>query len=111
MSSYTVLKDIVQKIESSPAIAQQSRDIEGTLLFETESEKFHLEMHGGAIQLMEGTVSSPAATVRSSESMLEQILAGKINAVQAFMSGKVKIDGDIFLVQKLVGLADKARSA
>jgi putative sterol carrier protein len=55
----------------------------------------------GKIGIEQGTSSSPDMTVTTSADDMLALVSGDLNAVSAFMQGRVKIDGDMSLAMKL----------
>ncbi|CAL2050371.1 unnamed protein product [Caenorhabditis brenneri] len=51
------------------------------------------------------------ATVTVADSDFVDIAAGKLNAQKAFMSGKLKVKGNVMLLQKLQALLEKAKKS
>jgi len=57
---------------------------------------------GGRVTVSEGaTGGAPDATVRTSSDVFDRLVAGKQNPATAFMTGKVKVEGDLGAVMKL----------
>ena len=52
----------------------------------------------------EGVAPHPGLTVTANSADLLQIFSGQMDAMQAFMQGKLKVAGDMSLALKLVGL-------
>jgi putative sterol carrier protein len=52
----------------------------------------------------EGTVDSPKMTLRASADDFNSMITGGLNPMQAFMTGKIKIQGDTGLALKLMPL-------
>lgn len=52
----------------------------------------------------EGTVENPKMTLRSSADDFYTMINGGLNPMQAFMTGKIKIQGDTSLALKLMPL-------
>jgi len=55
-----------------------------------------------------GEAESPDVTLDISDDDLIALLAGQLNGTTAFMTGRLRIQGDLMLVQKLLGLFDKS---
>ena len=65
-----------------------------------------IKTHEGTIEVREGTPGSPDITIRMAGTDFPSLLSGQLNAVAAFMTGPIKIDGDmslVFKLQKLLG--------
>jgi putative sterol carrier protein len=56
----------------------------------------------GKCQVTEGKAEAPKATVTSSAADYLSIVRGELNAVSAFMSGKLKVAGDMGLMMKFM---------
>ena len=57
-----------------------------------------------AIEVQTGTHASPNITISMKESDYLDMINGKLNGQMAFMSGKLKITGDMGLAMRLQGL-------
>jgi putative sterol carrier protein len=60
-----------------------------------------VRIHAGTVVVSEGGEDGADATIRASGEVFDRIVAGKQNAATAYMSGKVKVDGDLGAVLKL----------
>ena len=58
----------------------------------------------GKVSVSEGVMSQPQLTVKASTENAEKLLNGKLDPMMAFMTGKIKIAGDMALGMKLIGL-------
>ena len=63
--------------------------------------RYHVTIRGGKAQVAEGDSGSPNCTVSMEEGTLLDLLAGKINGQMAFLTGKIKVAGDMGLALKL----------
>lgn len=61
------------------------------------------------LDFRKGTVENPDMTLIAQDEDLLKMVNGDLNPVTAFMSGKVKIQGDMSLAMKLQGLLSAAR--
>ena len=58
----------------------------------------------GACEVMEGVHERPTTTVKMGDGDFIQLISGKLNAMSAYTSGKLKIEGDLMksqLIEKL----------
>ena len=63
-----------------------------------------LEVRDGACQVREETHANPNVSLSMTSDTWLSILNKELNAVQAFLSGRLKISGDIMLAQKIPDL-------
>jgi putative sterol carrier protein len=80
-------------------------DLEGldhSYRFEIEGEgTWNVRIHDGTIAVSEGGQDGADVTIRTSGEVFERIVSGEQNPATAYMSGKVKVDGDLGAVMKL----------
>jgi putative sterol carrier protein len=68
----------------------------------TEAGQWFAAVKGGELTLGKGAAMAvPDMTVNAASEDLLGIINGELNAVSAFMQGKVKLDGDLSLAMKL----------
>jgi putative sterol carrier protein len=85
------------------ASAAKLAGLEHTYRFEIDGEGvWSVRVHDGAVAVSEGGEDGRAdATIRTSGEVFDRIVAGKQNAATAYMTGKVKVEGDLGAVMKL----------
>ena len=64
---------------------------------------YHVAIADGQCALAEGAAASPNLTLTMGSQDWLDMLSGKLNGQMAFMSGKLKIKGDMGLAMKLAG--------
>ena len=90
--------------------ASKAGDLNVTIQFDLSGEgggQWHAKIADGALNYGEGAVESPSATLSMDADDFEAMSKGDLNPMMAFMSGKIKVDGDLNSVMKfqsLVGL-------
>ena len=57
-----------------------------------------VDVADGKCQVSEGTATSPKATITAGAADYLAVALGQLNAVSAFMAGKIKVTGDMALV-------------
>jgi putative sterol carrier protein len=66
--------------------------------------QFYTEIKDGQLTVKEGTHPSPNITITMTAKDYLDLVNGKLNGQMAFMSGKLKIKGDMSLAMKLQNL-------
>ena len=62
---------------------------------------YWVKIADGKVESGAGSTENPNMTLRSTADDWSQVITGKLNPMQAFMSGKIKIQGDMGLALKL----------
>jgi len=76
--------------------------IDQTYRFEIEEAgTWHVAVREGKIIVTEGDGEPADATIHANGEVFERIISGEQNPAMAYMSGKVKVDGDLGAVMKL----------
>lgn len=111
MKSFDVLKEYVDKLNANSAVKSELKGMTSVFQFKNDSgESFYLSFkEDGSGVLTQGEHSSPTIVLTAKEEDLEAIIDGKMDGVQAFFTGKLKIKGDPFLAQKLVNVIKKLK--
>lgn len=110
MGSFNVISEIVEKAKTVPDLSSELSGFNKSFQIKpSDSNPFYVEIKDGSINLSEGEVQGPSATVMGTDEVLSEIFSGKQDAVKAFMTGKLKVSGDIFSAQKLTSIMSKFR--
>ncbi len=105
-----MLMNVAKSLDGLPDLKKEIASINKTFQFNvSDGAPFYVRAGEGAVTVTEGTTQPAAATITASEQVLTDLFSGKLDGVQAFMQGKLKISGDIFSVQKLSSSILKAR--
>lgn len=86
---------------------QKAEGINATIQFDLSGDnggQYWLRLADGTASYGEGQAENPKMTLRSSADDFHSMLAGNMNPMQAFMTGKIKIQGDTNLALKLMPL-------
>lgn len=84
--------------------ASKAQGVNATLQFDLSGDdggQFYLAIDDGTITKHEGVADNPNMTLKSSAEDYYAVATGKLNPMQAFMSGKIKIQGDMSMAMKM----------
>ncbi|WP_293368795.1 SCP2 sterol-binding domain-containing protein [Nevskia sp.] len=71
----------------------------------------HLVIKGGACEVVEGSAGNADVTLTMDDDDLVSLLKGDLNGMTAFMTGKLQLDGDMMLAQRMTSFFDAAKLA
>jgi putative sterol carrier protein len=97
-------------IRSMPEIVRKDKvdDTEAVIQYNI-SEPMYQVVKGGELTVHEGVADNPSLTITMKDDDLVRLFKGKLNPMMAFMTGKIKVAGDMTLAQKLVGFVDQSK--
>ena len=98
------LKWLPEQAASNPDQADKIKDINAAIQFVLTGDdggEFVLELEGGNLTTKKEKADAPKLTVTMSVADWRELNAGRLNPQMAFMSGKLKISGDMSLAMKL----------
>ncbi|MHB8158601.1 MAG: SCP2 sterol-binding domain-containing protein [Desulfocucumaceae bacterium] len=84
--------------------AAKNKGVNGVFQFDISGDDpmaFFFKLEDGAPTIGEGTTDGATITVSMASADFKDMLDGKLNGTMAFMSGKLKIKGDMSLAMKL----------
>ena len=103
MSAAEFLKKLPAAFDSSAAAGTDC-----TIQFNC-STPTHVVIKSGTCTAVEGNAGSPDLTVTMEDDDLVALLKGELNGMQAFMTGKPQIEGDMMLAQRMASFFDAGR--
>lgn len=62
--------------------------------------KWNVQIRDGELTSGQGAIDSPSATISMDADDFAKMSSGDLNPMMAFMSGKIKVDGDLSAVMK-----------
>ncbi len=98
------LKWIPEQAAANPDQSAKIKDINTVIQVVLTGEgggEYYMELAGGEIKTAKGKVEAPKLTITQAIEDWREINAGRLNPQMAFMSGKIKISGDMSLAMKL----------
>jgi len=105
LQSATVFDELRKRLKGQPDIVKQ---VQAVFLWNItkdgkEVAKYTVDLKTGSGEIYEGEPKDvkPGVTLTLSDDDMVGLVTGKLNAQQAFMSGKLKIKGNIMLTTKL----------
>jgi len=98
--------DVEQIFKNLPANVDLSKlgDFKATIIFSLSGEgggDWQVNIADGKVTTEKATAEKPTAKVSMAADDYKDMMSGKLNPVQAFMSGKVRVEGDLNAVMKL----------
>ena len=90
--------------ETLESRVDQSRTagMNNTYLFDIDGAgRWTVSLDDGNVSVAEGANGDPDCTITSSEENFERIVAGELNPTSAYMTGKLKVKGDMGAAMKL----------
>lgn len=77
----------------------------------SDARDYHLTIDHGTLDIQPGTHPHPSVTINSDTGSLMKLVRKELNAMQALLSGRVKVKGDIGLASRLPKIFGKSRPA
>jgi hypothetical protein len=113
-SDFSSLKGAVERSSNEElvgAIQQQEGGVDGVLdkVFAGMSESFNPDKAAGQ-QVDKGRAESPRVTIRIGLADFLRLITGEANGMQLFMTGKLKVSGDLFFAQTYQSWFDRPQA-
>lgn len=83
-------------------------DLDATIQYQISTPAY-TTIKDGACTASEGTAESPDVTLIIEDDDLVAMLTGELNGMTAFMTGKLQIEGDLMLAQRIASLFDASK--
>lgn len=83
--------------------AEKAGDLNASVVFDLSGDgggAWTVVVADGKANVSEGAAEGSTATIRMAASDYEDMTSGKLNPMMAFMSGKIKVEGDLNTVMK-----------
>lgn len=85
-------------------LPEKAQGVEAIVQFELTGDDggmFWLDISNGGISASEGVAENPKTTIKSTAEDYLKVATGEMNGMQAVMSGKLKISGDMGVAMKM----------
>lgn len=85
----------------------RAQGVKATIQYDITGEggsTYHVDIADGKCSVKEGAAAAPNLTLTMTAPDWVDMVGGKLNGQMAFMSGKLKIKGDMGLAMKLAGM-------
>ena len=86
-------------------LPEKAKGVNAVIQFNLSGEgggAYTVTIADGKCQISEGTAATPTAMVAATAADYLAIVRGELNAVSAFMGGKLKVTGDLNLMMKFL---------
>lgn len=83
-------------------------DTDCTVQFNVSSP-MHVVIRNGTCAAKEGAAGAPDVTITMDDDDLVSLMKGELNGMTAFMTGKLQLEGDLMLAQRMFGFFDSSK--
>jgi putative sterol carrier protein len=90
--------------------AEKAAGIDATVQFDLSGDgggQYYVQVANGTVKAEKDTADSPTATIHMDADDYKKMIAGELNPVTAFMSQKIKVEGDLNTVMKFQNLFNR----
>ena len=86
---------------SSQVDPAKTAGMTNTYLFDVDGQQWTVAVDDGKVNVSEGNAGSSDVEITTSEDTFQKIASGEQNATSAYMTGKIKVKGDMGAAMKL----------
>ena len=83
-------------------------DVDCTVQFNI-STPMHVVIKNGTCATKDGASGSPDVAITMDDEDLVSLMKGELNGMTAFMTGKLQLEGDLMLAQRMFGFFDSSK--
>jgi putative sterol carrier protein len=73
------------------------------------STPMHVVIKNGTCATRDGASASPDVAITMDDDDLVSLMKGELNGMTAFMTGKLQLEGDLMLAQRMFGFFDSSK--
>ena len=103
------VNDIIRKMPAA-INAAAAANLQTTIQYKI-TEPMYLVINNGECTAHDGMAPASDLALIMADDDLKALLTGELNGISAFMSGKLKVEGDLMLAQRLPNLFDASKLA
>src|SRR5712692_8120320 len=106
MSNPTLGAQIMSGMQAG-FLSDKAQGIDAVVQFNLTGDgggEYTMSIKNGAVNVTPGKAASPKMTLTADAKDYADIASGKLNAMQAFSSGKLKVGGDMMFAMKFAAL-------
>lgn len=104
MSLQEIITSLQAKLSADPS---KMAGVTATYQFKLSGDgggDYNIVFTDGAAQLNQGVTDDPSITISMEAADFKDLVDGKMDAISAFMTGKLKVEGDMSLAMRLQAL-------
>lgn len=83
-------------------------DVDCTVQFNI-SNPMHIVIRNGTCSVGNGASGTPDVTITMDDNDLVELMRGELNGMTAFMTGKLQLEGDLMLAQRMFSFFDSSK--
>ena len=103
----TTATDLIQQLPAAfDAVA--GAGTECTIQFNVATP-MHVLIRNGQCEVKDGTAAAPDVSLTMADDDFIALMTGELNGMTAFMTGKLTVDGDLMLAQRLPNLFEASK--
>lgn len=99
--------DLLKKLPSAFQ-PEAAGDTDCTVQFNV-STPMHVVIKNGTCATRDGASASPDVAITMDDDDLVSLMKGELNGMTAFMTGKLQLEGDLMLAQRMFGFFDSSK--
>ena len=110
MTSGEILKQMLDQYGKDENIKKEIAGMNKSFQFvPSDSDPYYVKIENGEVKFMTGKDEKPTATISATDEILTNLFNGKVDPVMSYMTGKIKISGDLMSATKITGIVKKMR--
>ncbi len=90
--------------------AEAAGDTDAVIQYQISKPVYQV-VRDGSLEVHDGLADDPDLVIKISDDNLVKLFRGDLNPMNAFMTGKIRVSGDMTLAQRLVAFVDRERLA